>query len=83
MRKMFPALERSDEYDEDTLSLSAGGEPFYYFALPILSYLPVAERAIVDNQSKATKEQLLTFLNIARTKYVKAKIEPGMKLSSL
>jgi hypothetical protein len=36
-----------------------------------------ASRAIVDNMAKVTTEQLLTFLKIAWTKYVKAKIEPG------
>jgi DNA-directed RNA polymerase III subunit RPC1 len=37
----------------------------------------------VDNQIKVTKEQLMTFLNIAWTKYVKAKIEPGMFCESI
>lgn len=37
-----------------------------------------AARRIVENKTKVTKEQLIGFLDIARTKYVKAKIEPGM-----
>jgi hypothetical protein len=36
-----------------------------------------SDKAIVDNKAKVTKEQLLVFLNICWTKYVKAKIEPG------
>lgn len=36
-----------------------------------------ADKAIVDNKSKVTEDQIKTFLNICWTKYVKAKIEPG------
>lgn len=36
-----------------------------------------AEKAIVDNKSKVTDEQLQAFLDICWKKYVKAKIEPG------
>jgi len=42
-----------------------------------LTYLSDADKAIVDNKAKVTEEQLVTFLNICWTKYVKAKIEPG------
>jgi hypothetical protein len=37
-----------------------------------------ADKAIVDNKSKVTEDQLRTFLDICWTKYVKAKIEPGI-----
>ena len=40
-------------------------------------HLLASDKAIVDNKAKVTKEQLLVFLNICWTKYVKAKIEPG------
>lgn len=39
-----------------------------------------AEKAIVDNKAKVTEDQLLSFLNICWTKYVRAKIEPGKPL---
>jgi hypothetical protein len=42
-----------------------------------LIYRSASDKAIVDNKAKVTKEQLLLFLNICWTKYVKAKIEPG------
>lgn len=42
-----------------------------------LTYRLESDKAIVDNKAKVTKEQLLVFLNICWTKYVKAKIEPG------
>jgi hypothetical protein len=46
--------------------------------LPLgLIYCLAAAKAIVDNKAKVTEEQLLFFLNICWTKYVKAKIEPG------
>jgi hypothetical protein len=41
-------------------------------ALPL-----AAEKAIVDNKSKVTEEQLKTFLELCWVKYVKARIEPG------
>ena len=39
--------------------------------------LSAADKAIVDNKSKVTEDQLRTFLDVCWTKYVKAKIEPG------
>ncbi|KAI0029671.1 beta and beta-prime subunits of DNA dependent RNA-polymerase [Vararia minispora EC-137] len=64
---MFPALERSDEYDAETLSMG----------------VDAASRAIVENTAKCTKEQLLVFLKIAWTKYAKAKIEPGSTVGAV
>ncbi|KAI0314971.1 beta and beta-prime subunits of DNA dependent RNA-polymerase [Amylostereum chailletii] len=67
-RGMFEALERDEEWDEFTdLSMGAGA----------------ASRAIVDNKAKVTEEQLKTFLSIAWTKYVKAKIEPGSTVGAV
>ena len=43
-----------------------------------LTYFSDSDKAIVDNKAKVTEEQLVTFLNICWTKYVKAKIEPGI-----
>lgn len=63
-RGMFDAMEREAEWDADT-DLSMGASD--------------ADKAIVDNKSKVTEDQLKTFLNICWTKYVKAKIEPGMR----
>jgi hypothetical protein len=39
-----------------------------------------AERKIVDNKAKVTEAQLRRFLAICLTKYIRAKIEPGMYL---
>ena len=43
----------------------------------------VADKAIVDNKSKVTEDQLRTFLDICWTKYVKAKIEPGSTVGAV
>jgi hypothetical protein len=43
----------------------------------VLNVSTVADKAIVDNKSKVTDQQLKTFLDICWKKYVKAKIEPG------
>ncbi len=43
----------------------------------------VADKAIVDNKSKVTEDQLRTFLDICWTKYVKAKIEPGKTINEV
>ncbi|KAI0268359.1 beta and beta-prime subunits of DNA dependent RNA-polymerase [Gloeopeniophorella convolvens] len=67
-RGMFEALERYDEWDEDT-DLSMGASD--------------ADKAIVDNKAKVTKDQLLAFLEICWTKYVKAKIEPGSTVGAV
>ncbi|KAH9179794.1 beta and beta-prime subunits of DNA dependent RNA-polymerase [Lactarius sanguifluus] len=67
-RGMFEALERSDEWDEDT-DLSMGAT--------------AADKAIVDNKAKVTEEQLLSFLNTCWTKYAKAKIEPGSTVGAV
>ncbi|CAL1713617.1 unnamed protein product [Somion occarium] len=65
---MFDALEREEEWDADT-DLSMGAS--------------LADRAIVDNKSKVTEEQLRTFLDVCWTKYVKAKIEPGSTVGAV
>jgi DNA-directed RNA polymerase III subunit RPC1 len=79
-RGMFEALERSEEWDEDTdLSMGATGK-WSYFSITTLLRLSChleADKAIVDNKAKVTEDQLSVFLNICWTKYVKAKIEPG------
>ncbi|KAH9999782.1 beta and beta-prime subunits of DNA dependent RNA-polymerase [Russula vinacea] len=67
-RGMFEALERSEEWDEDT-DLSMGATE--------------SDKAIVDNKAKVTEDQLLVFLNICWTKYVKAKIEPGSTVGAV
>ncbi|KAI0052660.1 beta and beta-prime subunits of DNA dependent RNA-polymerase [Auriscalpium vulgare] len=67
-RNMFEALERDEEWDAHT-DLSMGASD--------------AEKAIVDNKAKVTEEQLLVFLNICWTKYVKAKIEPGSTVGAV
>ncbi|RDB15486.1 DNA-directed RNA polymerase III subunit rpc1 [Hypsizygus marmoreus] len=65
---MFEALEREDEWDEDT-DLSMGAT--------------AADKAVVDNKSKVTENQLKTFLEISWTKYVKARIEPGSTVGAV
>ena len=42
-----------------------------------LPHYSESDKAIVDNKAKVTENQLLVFLSICWTKYVKAKIEPG------
>ena len=37
-----------------------------------------ADKAVVDNKLKVTEDQLRAFIEICWTKYVKAKIEPGI-----
>jgi DNA-directed RNA polymerase III subunit RPC1 len=65
---MFEALERSEEWDEDT-DLSMGATEL--------------DKAIVDNKAKVTEDQLLVFINTCWTKYVKAKIEPGSTVGAV
>ncbi|KAI0056684.1 beta and beta-prime subunits of DNA dependent RNA-polymerase [Artomyces pyxidatus] len=67
-RGMFEALERDAEWDAET-DLSMGASD--------------ADKAIVDNKAKVTEDQLLAFLNICWTKYVKAKIEPGSTVGAV
>ncbi|PWN51206.1 putative RPO31-DNA-directed RNA polymerase III, 160 kd subunit [Violaceomyces palustris] len=59
---MWPALERVDDWDEDT-DLSMGAD--------------AAQHAIVNNKTKVKESALLEFLNECWVKYMKAKIEPG------
>ena len=43
-----------------------------------------ADKAIVDNKSKVTEDQLRAFIQLCWVKYVKAMIEPGeFALSSM
>ncbi|KAF9485367.1 beta and beta-prime subunits of DNA dependent RNA-polymerase [Pholiota conissans] len=65
---MFDALERENEWDEDTdLSLGASA----------------AEKAVVENMSKVTEAQLRNFLDNSWSKYVKARIEPGSTVGAV
>ncbi|OSX60618.1 hypothetical protein POSPLADRAFT_1148493 [Postia placenta MAD-698-R-SB12] len=65
---MFEALEREEEWDEETdLSLGASD----------------ADKAVVDNKLKVTEDQLRAFLGVCWTKYVKAKIEPGSTVGAV
>ncbi|KAG8938722.1 hypothetical protein FRC03_006984 [Tulasnella sp. 419] len=65
---MFGAEERQEEWDEDTdLTMGASAE----------------EIAIVNNKTKVTESQLMTFLSIAAEKYIKAKIEPGSTVGAV
>jgi DNA-directed RNA polymerase III subunit RPC1 len=78
---MFEALERSDEWDEETdLSMGATGDSIIPLTNDIFlrnCHHLASDKAIVDNKAKVTEDQLLLFLHICWTKYVKAKIEPG------
>ncbi|KAG6874000.1 hypothetical protein C0995_007957 [Termitomyces sp. Mi166 len=65
---MFEALEREEEWDEET-DLSMGASE--------------ADKAVVDNKSKVTEAQLKTFLDLCWTKYVKARIEPGSTVGAV
>lgn len=84
-RGMFEALEREDEWDEETdLSMGASGKLTRPFSiLTNANMCAVADKAIVDNKAKVTEDQLRTFLNICWTKYVKAKIEPGSTVGAV
>lgn len=44
---------------------------------------PPANVAVVDNKTKVTKPQLLHFLNLCWSKYVRAKIEPGTAVGAV
>ncbi|CCO37689.1 DNA-directed RNA polymerase III subunit C1 [Rhizoctonia solani AG-1 IB] len=65
---MFDALERSEEWDDDT-DLSLGAADY--------------EKVIVDNMTKVTESQLRKFLDICWTKYAKARIEPGSTVGAV
>ncbi|KAL1672708.1 hypothetical protein EV122DRAFT_271324 [Schizophyllum commune] len=67
-RGMYDAMERIDEWDEE-MDLSMGASD--------------ADKAVVDNKAKVTEAQLRTFLQIAWTKYVKARIEPGSTVGAV
>ncbi|OBZ75051.1 DNA-directed RNA polymerase III subunit rpc1 [Grifola frondosa] len=67
-RGMFDAVECDGEWDAET-DLSMGASD--------------ADKAILENMSRITEDQLLTFLNLCRTKYVKAKIDPGSTVGAV
>lgn len=50
----------------------------YSSILLVVSFYTDADKAALDNKMKVTQEQLGTFLDVCWTKYVKAKIEPGL-----
>lgn len=82
---MFDALEREDEWDADTdLSMGASGGWFIFKTTPLIFSdreirTAEADKAMVDNKSKVTEAQIRTFLELCWVKYVKARIEPGIK----
>lgn len=65
---MFPALERSGDWDADT-DLSLGAD--------------AAQRAIVANKAQVTEANLHEFLRQCWVKYMKAKIEPGSAVGAV
>ncbi|KAF5321814.1 hypothetical protein D9619_000944 [Psilocybe cf. subviscida] len=67
-RGMFEALEKDDEWDEDT-DLSMGAS--------------AADKALVDNNAKVTERQLRMFLDQCWHRYVKARIEPGSTVGAV
>ena len=42
-----------------------------------------ANQAVVDNKTRVTKAQLITFLDLCWSKYVRAKIEPGTAVGAV
>jgi len=76
---MFDATVRDSEWDEDTdLSLGASGR-FSDLTLKSVSHkVSDADKAVVSNKTKLTERQLHKFLDLCWTKYVKARIEPGL-----
>ncbi|KZV60964.1 beta and beta-prime subunits of DNA dependent RNA-polymerase [Peniophora sp. CONT] len=67
-RGMWEARERNEEFDADTDERMN---------------VDRSSRAIVDNTAKVTLSQLTAFLNIAWSKYAKAKIEPGSTVGAV
>lgn len=41
-----------------------------------------AVQKVLENANKVTKEQIITFLEICRSRYLRAKIEPGESICS-
>ena len=77
-RGMYEAMERIDEWDEEMdLSMGASGRHSLLYNRCRADSRADADKAVVDNKAKVTEAQLRTFLQIAWTKYVKARIEPG------
>ena len=65
---MWPALERNEEWDEDT-DLSMGAD--------------AAQHAAVNNITKIKEAALLEFLNECWVKYMKARVEPGSAVGAV
>ena len=82
---MFDALENEDEWDADTdLSMGASGErPDLVMYVAKLTLTIAADVKIVDNLVKVTQDQLDYFLELCRTKYLKARIEPGSTVGAV
>jgi DNA-directed RNA polymerase III subunit RPC1 len=77
-RGMFDALELNSEMDTFTdLSMDASGKLDSHRVAQLTPLLLDADKAIVENTSKITEDQLRTFLDLAWVKYIKAQIEPG------
>jgi DNA-directed RNA polymerase III subunit RPC1 len=65
---LYPALEREDEWDEDT-DLTMGAS--------------IAALAIVDNQTKVKRVAVTEFLDTCYVKYMRAKVEPGSAVGAV
>ncbi|PWY98687.1 putative RPO31-DNA-directed RNA polymerase III, 160 kd subunit [Testicularia cyperi] len=65
---MYPALEREEEWDEET-DLSLGAD--------------AAQHAVVSNKTKIKEVAVLEFLRQCWVKYMKAKIEPGSAVGAV
>jgi DNA-directed RNA polymerase III subunit RPC1 len=83
---MFDAVEKPDEWETSTdLSLGASGEGCHLNMIynSEIRCFAEADKALIDNISKVTEDQLRIFLDICWTKYVRAKIEPGGSFAEL
>ncbi|KAL5530725.1 RPO31 [Sanghuangporus sanghuang] len=65
---MYDALQKEEEWDDDT-DLNMGASD--------------VDIKLVDNLLKVTSSQLHAFLSLCRTKYLKAKIEPGSTVGAV
>lgn len=53
-----------------------------FFLRWCVAYPTDAVQKVLENANKVTKEQIVTFLEICRTRYLRAKIEPGKSHSN-